>query len=158
MSVVINLGIPVGVAIMSALIDRFGRKPQLIVMLPLSGLCGFAWSFIPADQTILIMAVGFIMATMVYYWSLIVSSVYLSEPFPTEVKVRGAGIANAFGRIGAILNPMWVTFFLGNGMGAVGIFGVSFITAVVAAILVGVWGVETKGRTLEEINDGVFES
>lgn len=158
MSVVINLGIPVGVAIMSALIDRFGRKPQLIVMLPLSGLCGFAWSFIPVDQTILIMAVGFIMAAMVYYWSLIVSSVYLSEPFPTEVKVRGAGIANAFGRIGAILNPMWVTFFLGNGMGAVGIFGVSFITAVVAAILVGVWGVETKGRTLEEINDGVFES
>ena len=158
MSVVINLGIPVGVAIMSALIDRFGRKPQLIVMLPLSGLCGFAWSFIPADQTILIMAVGFIMAAMVYYWSLIVSSVYLSEPFPTEVKVRGAGIANAFGRIGAILNPMWVTFFLGNGMGAVGIFGVSFITAVVAAILVGVWGIETKGRTLEEINDGVFES
>lgn len=158
MSVVINFGIPVGVAIMSALIDRFSRKAQLIVMLPLSGICGFAWSFIPADQTILIMVVGFIMAAMVYYWSLIVSSVYLSEPFPTEVKVRGAGIANAFGRIGAILNPMWVTYFLATDLGAVGIFGVSFATAVVAAILVAVWGVETKGKTLEEINDGVFET
>lgn len=157
MSVVINLGIPVGVAIMSALVDKFGRKPQLIVMLPLSGICGFAWSFIPADQTILIMAVGFIMAAMVYYWSLIVSSVYLSEPFPVEVKVRGAGIANAFGRIGAILNPMWVTFFLGTDLGAIGIFGVSFGTAVIAAIFVAAWGVETKGRTLEEISDGVFE-
>ena len=157
MSVVINLGIPAGVAIMSLLIDRFGRKPQLIILLPLSGVCGFAWSLIPADQTILIMAVGFVMAAMVYYWSLIVSSVYLSEPFPTEVKVRGAGIANAFGRIGAILNPIWVTYFLGTSLGAVGIFGVSLITAIVAAIFVAVWGVETKGRTLEEINDGVFD-
>ena len=157
MSVVINLGIPLGVFIMSMLIDKFGRKPQLIIMLPLSGACGFGWSMIPADQTVLIMAVGFIMAAMVYYWSLIVSSVYLSEPFPTEVKVRGAGIANAFGRIGAILNPMWVAYFLGNGMGAPAIFGVSFATACVAAILVAVWGVETKGKTLEEINDGVFE-
>lgn len=42
MSVVINLGIPAGVAIMSLLIDRFGRKPQLIILLPLSGVCGFA--------------------------------------------------------------------------------------------------------------------
>lgn len=157
MSVVINLGIPAGVAIMSLLIDRFGRKPQLIILLPLSGVCGFAWSLIPADQTILIMAVGFVMAAMVYYWSLIVSSVYLSEPFPTEVKVRGAGIANAFGRIGAILNPIWVTYFLGTSLGASGIFGVSLITAIVAAIFVAVWGVETKGRTLEEINDGVFD-
>ena len=158
MSVVINLGIPAGVAIMSLLIDRFGRKPQLIILLPLSGVCGFAWSLIPADQTILIMAVGFVMAAMVYYWSLIVSSVYLSEPFPTEVKVRGAGIANAFGRIGAILNPIWVTYFLGTSLGAVGIFGVSLITAIVAAIFVAAWGVETKGRTLEEINDGVFDN
>lgn len=157
MSVVINLGIPAGVAIMSLLIDRFGRKPQLIILLPLSGVCGFVWSLIPADQTILIMAVGFVMAAMVYYWSLIVSSVYLSEPFPTEVKVRGAGIANAFGRIGAILNPIWVTYFLGTSLGAVGIFGVSLITAIVAAIFVAAWGVETKGRTLEEINDGVFD-
>ena len=88
------------------------------------------------------------------------SSVYLSEPFPTEVKVRGAGIANAFGRIGAILNPMWVAWFLGNWpteTAAMGIFGVSAITAVVAAIVVAVLGVETKGKTLEEINDGVFE-
>lgn len=157
MSVVINLGIPAGVAIMSLLIDRFGRKPQLIILLPLSGVCGFAWSLIPADQTILIMAVGFVMAAMVYYWSLIVSSVYLSEPFPTEVKVRGAGIANAFGRIGAILNPIWVTYFLGTSLGAVGIFGVSLTTAIVAAIFVAAWGVETRGRTLEEINDGVFD-
>lgn len=158
MSVVINLGIPVGVAIMSALIDKFGRKPQLILMMPLSGVCGFLWSMIPADQTILIMAVGFVMAAMVYYWSLICSSVYLSEPFPTEVKVRGAGIANAFGRIGAILNPMWVTYFLATDLGAVGFFGVSFVTTIVAALVVAILGVETKGRTLEEINDGVFEA
>ena len=51
---------------------------------------------------------------------------------------------------------MWITYFLATDLGAVGIFGVSFATAVVAAIVVGVLGVETKGKTLEEINDGVF--
>lgn len=158
MSVVMNLGIPVGVFILSLLIDKFGRKPQLIILLPLSGILGVAWSFVPADQTILIMVLGFIMVAIVYYWSIIVSSVYLSEPFPTEVKVRAAGFANAFGRVGAILNPIWVAFFLSTSLGAIGIFGVSFATACVAAILVAVWGVETKGKSLEEINDVVFEN
>ena len=77
MSVVINLGIPVGVAIMESIIDKFPRKVHLCITLPLSGIAGFAWSMIPANQTILIMAVGFVMAALVYYWSLIVSSVYL---------------------------------------------------------------------------------
>lgn len=160
MSVVINLGIPVGVAIMSLMIDKFNRKTLLCSTLVISAIACFGWSSIPANETIAIMAVGFVMAALVYFWSLIVSSVYLSEPFPTEVKVRGAGIANAFGRIGAILNPMWVAWFLANwptDTAAMGIFGVAAITAVVAAIIVAVMGVETKGKTLEEINEGVFE-
>lgn len=160
MSVVINLGIPVGVAIMSLMIDKFNRKTLLCSTLVISAIACFGWSSIPANETIAIMAVGFVMAALVYFWSLIVSSVYLSEPFPTEVKVRGAGIANAFGRIGAILNPMWVAWFLANwptDTAAMGIFGVAAITAVVAAIIVAVLGVETKGKTLEEINEGVFE-
>lgn len=160
MSVVINLGIPVGVAIMSLMIDKFNRKTLLCSTLVISAIACFGWSSIPANETIAIMAVGFVMAALVYFWSLIVSSVYLSEPFPTEVKVRGAGIANAFGRIGAILNPMWVAWFLANwptDTAAMGIFGVAAITAIVAAIIVAVLGVETKGKTLEEINEGVFE-
>lgn len=157
MSVVMNLGIPLGVFVLSQLVDRFGRKPQLIILMPLSGILGLAWSFVPADQTALIMALGFIMVAMVYYWSLICSSVYLSEPFPTEVKIRAAGFANAFGRIGAILNPIWVAYFLTTDLGAIGIFGVSLLTACIAAILVAIWGVETKGKTLEEINDVVFK-
>ena len=70
-SVVMNLGIPLGVFVLSQLVDRFGRKPQLIILMPLSGILGLAWSFVPADQTALIMALGFIMVAMVYYWSLI---------------------------------------------------------------------------------------
>ncbi len=160
MSVVINLGIPVGVFIMSMVIDKFNRKTLLCSTLVISAIACFGWSSIPANETIAIMVVGFIMAALVYFWSLIVSSVYLSEPFPTEVKVRGAGIANAFGRIGAILNPMWVAWFLAEwptDTAAMGIFGVAAATAIFAAIVVAVLGVETKGKTLEEINEGVFD-
>lgn len=160
MSVVINLGIPVGVAIMSTMIDKYNRKTLLCSTLVISAIACFGWSAIPADQTFLIMGVGFVMAALVYFWSLIVSSVYLSEPFPTEVKVRGAGIANAFGRIGAILNPMWVTYFITEwptDTAAMGIFGIAAATAIFAAIIVAILGVETKGKTLEQINEGIFD-
>ena len=159
MSVVINLGIPVGVALMSLVIDKYNRKTLLCSTLVLSAVALFGWSAIPADQTVLIMAVGFVMAALVYFWSLIVSSVYLSEPFPTEVKVRGAGIANAIGRVAQILNPMWIAYFLTNwetDPAVLAIFGIAAATAVVCAIIVATMGVETKGKTLEEINDGVF--
>lgn len=159
MSVVINLGIPVGVALMSLVIDKYNRKTLLCSTLVLSAVALFGWSAIPADQTVLVMGVGFVMAALVYFWSLIVSSVYLSEPFPTEVKVRGAGIANAIGRIAQILNPMWIAYFLTNWEtepAVMAIFGIAAGTAVVCAIIVATMGVETKGRTLEEINDGVF--
>lgn len=156
MTVAITLGAPIGVLIMSAIVDRFGRKPQFMVMIPLSGAVGFAWAMIPVDQIVLIMVVGFISTAMVYYWTVMDSAVYIPELFPTEVKVRGAGIANAIGRIGVVVSPMWIAYFLDTGGGAVAIFGVSFAMCVATVIVVALMGVETKGKTLEKCTEEVF--
>lgn len=157
LTTIMLLGIPVGVALLSVFVDKLGRKIQLVVGFTLTAICGFVWSMIPVDQTVLIIIVGFLMTVITYYWSLICSSVYLPEPFPTQVRVRGAGFANAFGRIGAILNPIWIAFFLNSGIGAVGVYLASGGIAVVGAVIVAVLGVETRGKSLEEISAGVLQ-
>ena len=65
-----------------------------------SGIIGYLWTLIPIDQVIPIVVLGFVLAAWTNYWGLIASSVYLPEPFPTQIRVRGAGIGNAIGRVG----------------------------------------------------------
>ncbi|MFR1639612.1 MAG: MFS transporter [Eggerthellaceae bacterium] len=137
LTTIMLLGIPVGVALLSVFVDKLGRKIQLVVGFVLTAIFGFLWTLIPVDQTVLIIVVGFLMTVITYYWSLICSSVYLPEPFPTQIRVRGAGFANAFGRIGAILNPIWIAFFLNSGIGAVGVYLASGGIAIVGAVIVG---------------------
>lgn len=157
LTTIMLLGIPVGVALLSVFVDKLGRKIQLVVGFVLTAIFGFLWALIPVDQAVLIIVVGFLMTVITYYWSLICSSVYLPEPFPTQIRVRGAGFANAFGRIGAILNPIWIAFFLNSGIGAVGVYLASGGIAIVGAVIVAALGVETRGKSLEEISQGVLE-
>jgi len=154
---VILLGIPTGIAILSLLVDRWGRKPQLIIGILGSGLIGYIWSLIPVDMIPLIVVMGFILAAWTNYWGLIASSVYLPEPFPTQVRVRGAGVGNAIGRVGAVLSPFWIAALLSGPLGATGVYAVNGLICVAGAIIVGVLGVETTGKTLEEIAAPVLE-
>lgn len=153
----ILIGIPVGIFTLSMLVDRFGRKPQLMIGMLGSGLFGFLWSMIPVDQIIPIVVMGFFLAAWTNYWGLIASSVYLPEPFPTAIRVRGAGMGNAIGRIGAIASPIWIAALLASPAGAVGVYLVNAGIMIVGAIIVGVLAVETTGKTLEEISAPVME-
>lgn len=156
LTTVILVGIPVGIFILGFLVDKWGRKPSLVVGILGSGLIGFLWSLIPVDNFIAICAVGFFLAAWQNYWATIASSVYLPEPFPTQIRVRGAGIGNAIGRIGMILSPFWVAALLQSSWGAIGVYAVNGMICVLGAIIVGVLGVETRGRSLEEISKDVF--
>lgn len=158
MTVVMLLGIPCGVGLMSLLIEKWDRKKQLIVGMLISGVAGILWQMIPADQTILVMLVGFLLCMITYYWSVIVSAVYLPEPFPTQVRISGCGFGNAFGRISGILSPFWIAFFLQSDIGTLGVFLVCLGVTVFASIWTAIFAVETRKKTLEEINAGVLDS
>lgn len=157
LTTLILVGIPVGVALLSVFVDKFGRKPQLIIGFLGSGILGYLWTLIPIDQVILIVLVGFFMAAWTYYWSLICSSVYLPEPFPTQIRVRGAGMGNAIGRIGAIISPYWIAALLSSSFGASGVYIVNALICIAGAIIVGVLAIETTGKSLEEVNADVLE-
>ena len=157
LTTMILIGIPVGIAILSLLVDKWGRKPQLIIGILGSGIIGYLWTLIPVDNFIVIVAVGFFLAAWTNYWGLIASSVYLPEPFPTQIRVRGAGMGNAIGRVGAVLSPFWIAALLQTSLGATGVYLVNGLICVAGALIVAFLAVETTGRSLEEINADVLE-
>jgi putative MFS transporter len=75
---------------------------------------------------------------------------YTPELYPTRARSTGAGLASAFGRVGAITGPIVVGYIIG-AVGNVGVFTLGAASFAVAAFIVLTLGVETRGRTLEEI-------
>ena len=69
-----------------------------------------------------------------------------------EARSTGAGFASAFGRIGAILGPMIVPILVARA-GPAAAFEVGAGGFVIAALLVLVLGVETRGRVLEAVSN-----
>lgn len=155
-SFVMLIGAPVGIFILSALADKHPRKGGLIVTLLLVAACGYLWSLVPVDQVYVIMGVGFVLCCLAYYYSLLACSVYIGEIFPTELRARGSGLANAIGRISAIFSPIWIAYLL-NTSGAASVYLVNGAILVVVAVIIGILGVETRGKTLEESNDSIVE-
>ncbi|MEF2655723.1 MAG: MFS transporter [Eggerthellaceae bacterium] len=153
-TVVMLIGAPVGIWILSMLADKFDRKPALVVTLVATAVCGYLWSLVPVDNIPVIMAVGFVLCALVYYYALLACSVYIGEIFPTELRIRGAGFANAVGRVGAVLSPYWVAALL-QSAGVEMVYLVNGGICIVVAIILAIFGVETRNKTLEEINDSI---
>ena len=100
---------------------------------------------------------GFLVCVCTFTNSVTTSAIYLSEPFPTACRIRGAGVANAFGRLGGIFSPMWIAFFVASPMGTLGAYVINSALAIFMAIWLAIFGVETRGRTLEDITKGLLD-
>lgn len=157
LTVVMQLGIPVGVGLLTFYVDKVNRKTILITTYILIAIIGPIWALCPTDQPWLIMLVGFFLCVCTFTNSVTTASVYLSEPFPTACRIRGAGVANAVGRLGGILSPMWISALIASPIGGVGVYVINSIMVVFMAVWLGIFGVETRGKTLEEISEPVLE-
>ena len=71
--------------------------------------------------------------------------------------VRGAGMGNAIGRIGAVLSPFWIAYLLTTPWGATGVYLVNGLICAAGALIVAFLAVETRGRSLEDISADVLE-
>lgn len=157
MTVVMQLGIPVGVGLLTFYVEKVNRKTILIVTFVLIAILGPIWSMLPTDQPALVMFFGFLVCVCTFTNSVTTSAIYLSEPFPTACRIRGAGVANAFGRLGGIFSPMWIAFFVASPMGTLGAYVINSALAIFMAIWLAIFGVETRGRTLEDITKGLLD-
>jgi MFS transporter, putative metabolite:H+ symporter len=92
---------------------------------------------------------GFIMQFFMFgMWSCLYA--YTPELYPTRARSLGAGMASAFGRLGAISGPIVVGYIIGR-IGDAGVFTLGAASFAAAAFIVLILGIETRGRTVEEI-------
>jgi MFS transporter, putative metabolite:H+ symporter len=154
-SLVISLGAPLGSALGALSADSWGRKPSILGASVLTIVIGSIYPFI--KHPAMLQMVGFLLMIPIYVLVTLLFAVYIPELFPTEVRMRAAGICNTFGRGATILTPfIVVALFRSYGVGGV----VGFLIALLAVqiVVVFLFGVEPKKRGLEQIDPEVAVS
>jgi MFS transporter, putative metabolite:H+ symporter len=134
-----------GYAAAAVLIERWGRRPTLVVFLV--GSAVGAGLFALADGETAVLVTGMVLSFFnLGAWG----AVYAVTPevYPTELRGTGAGAAAGFGRIASIAAPLCVPPLLDAGGNPLvfGTFAAFFLLTALAA-----WALpERRGRALEE--------
>jgi len=146
---VMGLGAPLGSWIGSLIADRIGRRPGIVILALAWAACGVAYAYAGSD--IALMVVGFGVMVSAYGLVALGYAIYIPELFPTTLRMRGAGLAGAAGRLaaaGAQYAVVWA-FALG-GVAAVSAGMATLL--VILALVVLVAGIETRQRSLEDLS------
>ena len=139
----------VGYAACGFLIDWYGRRPVLFLYYFVGAFFHLWFAYASGVWLyVAIAAVGWVNPGV--YGS---TGIYVSELYPTHMRATAVGWFFGIGRIGSFLAPAVVGFMLQFGAGAYVLhtFALTFLLASIALWFVGV---ETKGKTLEEITRG----
>lgn len=134
------------------LVERVGRK--LVLSVYFAGTAIAAWFLGHAGSTNEVLLFG----CLIYFFSLGAWGcvyAYTPEVYPTAARASGSGWAAAFGRLGAFLAPLIVPViynFYGAKTGFTYVFVMLTVVFALVSIIVAVFGKETMGKSLEEIN------
>ncbi|HET8610532.1 MAG TPA: MFS transporter [Burkholderiales bacterium] len=140
-------GIP-GFYVAALLLEKLGRKPTTAIFLAMSAVLAFIYG--QAPNLVVLFIAGFCMQFFMFgMWSCLYA--YTPELYPTRCRSTGAGVASAFGRVGAITGPIVVGYIIST-VGHVGVFTLGAGSFGLAALMVIVLGIETRGKILEEIS------
>jgi putative MFS transporter len=145
---VMGLGAPVGSYLGSLIADRFGRRPGVVILSLAWGASGIAYAY--ANSDIQLMAIGFAVMVSAYALVALGYSIYIPELFPTRLRMRGAGLAGAMGRLAASGAQFGVVWAYATG-GVAAVSGAMAALLALLAIVVLVAGVETRQRSLEDL-------
>lgn len=144
-------GIP-GFIFAAWLLEAWGRKPTCVLMLLGSAVSAFFYGQSAVAQAPLAMLImtGLAMQFFLFgMWSVLYA--YTPELYPTRSRATGAGFASSIGRIGSLLGPYIVGVLLPVA-GQTGVFALGAASFAVAALVVLLMGVETKGLSLEQVS------
>jgi len=149
-TLVMSFGAPIGSAIGALTADLWGRKPTIVAASSASILLGGIYPFFKAPQEL--MLVGFFLRIAIYILVSLLFAIYIPELFPTEVRLRAAGICNMFGRAATIATP-FAAVALYNAYGIGGVLSLMLVLLVLQIIVVLLFGVEPKMRRLEDLQE-----
>jgi MFS transporter, putative metabolite:H+ symporter len=136
-------------------VDRLGRRPLFLagfgvalagailgVVMVLAGATGWPTLFAAG----LLLAVGsYVPAAGLY--------LYIPELYPTRIRAWGTAAGSSMNRIASVIAPTVVGALLAGGLGLGSVFVMFGIVLLIGLAAMIAWGIETKGRSLEETGD-----
>jgi MFS transporter, putative metabolite:H+ symporter len=143
----ITLAFPCSSALMMYALEKFGRRPTAVAAFILAGV--FAVGFASATSNTMVLVVGFV---MIFFIQLAGNSsqTFISEVFPTNARASGFGLAQAAGRVGAIIIIPSI-LLLQHAYGLTTVFALLAVLLVIAAFAVTKVGPEARGLALDEL-------
>jgi putative MFS transporter len=128
------------------LLDRIGRKPTLFLYALAFALAYFVVvrTLDPTVIVISLMVVNFCTGGVGSMYT------YLAEQYPTEIRATATAWVNMVGRI-ALASGVLIVGFMMDVLGSLNAFTVAAAVFVLAGLTVMLFGIETRGKTLEEI-------
>lgn len=138
------------------LVEKWGRKPTLIVFLICCAIVAFFFGATALGSAgkvevapVLIWG-GLTAFFNLGAWGIVYT--YTPEQYPTAARGTGSGFATAFGRFGGVLAPLVVGSMLDlTGQSTLLVFVIFATLMLIGAVSVFVLGEETRGKTLEEL-------
>ena len=144
-------GIP-GFIFSAWLLEKWGRKPTCLLMLIGSAAAAYAYGQAAASHAPLsqLISAGLCMQFFMFgMWSVLYA--YTPELYPTRSRATGAGFASSVGRVGSLIGPYVLGIILPVA-GQAGVFTLGAACFVAAALVVMLFGIETKGQSLEQLS------
>jgi putative MFS transporter len=111
-------------------------------------ILGYIYSLQKSET--MIIALGFTLISVLYMYVCFACSVYVPELWPTEARLRGLGLCNAVGRAVTIFTPFGVAFIM-TKYGSVAVFLTIGAVLAMVALVIMIFGIETRQKTVEEI-------
>jgi putative MFS transporter len=132
--------------------EKIGRKGVVASYMLLGGVAAIALAFSHTAGNIMVAGI-----CLSFFMNGAFAGVYAYTPeiFPTAVRATGTGSSSSFGRIGSVSAPILVGFVYPLS-GFLGVFGMTTAVLVAGACVVLVFGIETRNRSLEDIEAAEF--
>lgn len=153
-AMLMSLGGPVGSLIGLVLADLVGRKASIVGSSLAAAAFGVAYPFMPDGAPLVI--TGFGLVSSIYIMLATGFAMHVPELFPTRYRLRGTAICATAGRVAtALVQFAVVAIYAWQGL--MGVLTALAGTLVFQAAVFAVFGLETKGRALEEVADAMLE-
>ena len=144
-------GAPFGIFIASLIMDKIPRRVMGVILLAAMAVLGV----ITGQQTTMtaLIVTTFLLNTAIYMYVCYASAVYVPEMWPTSAKLSGSGFCNAIGRVSNLFFTFLVTSVAAGSMGSTGVFVLISVVAVIIGVCILIFGVETRGESVEDIGN-----
>lgn len=151
MTALVSFGSPIGNFIAAFFTDKGGRKIPIVYYSLAVGVLTILFGTITAPMVIVI--IGFIVRVLmdgvfVLMWS------YLAEAYPTHIRNSATGFVYSLGRI-VTSGAMLLVPIIFKQFGYAVLFSIIGVMFLIVAVVTGIWGERTAGKSLEEIEEVV---